>query len=201
MKLASLNKGGRDGTLVIVDKHLGHFVRAGETAPTLQRALDDWGNAAPALARVADDLEAGRRPDAEPFDENACASPLPRAYQFADASAYVNHIALVRKARGAEMPTDLWRDPLIYQAVSDRFHGPREDIAMASEDWGIDFEAETAVIVDDVPMGVAPDGAGPHIKLLMLVNDVSLRKLIPAELAKGFGFFQGKPTSAFPPWR
>jgi fumarylacetoacetate (FAA) hydrolase len=144
-------------------------------------------------------LEAGECADAEPFDQAACAAPLPRAYQFVDGSAYVNHVELVRKARGAELPESLWTDPLMYQGLPDAFLGLRDDIAVASEDWGIDFEAEVAVVVDDVPMGVVPECAGRHIKALMLVNDVSLRGLVPGELAKGFGFLHSKPASAFSP--
>ncbi|MFQ6017040.1 MAG: fumarylacetoacetate hydrolase family protein [Kiloniellaceae bacterium] len=199
MKLASLKNGGRDGTLAVVDKGLKRCVAVPAVAATLQGALEDWERAAPELARVAGALDARQRPDAEAFDAAACGSPLPRAYQFADGSAYVNHVALLRKARGAEMPASFWTDPLMYQGLSDGFLGPHDDIEVASEDWGIDFEAEVAVIVDDVPMGVAPDRAGRHIKLLMLVNDVSLRGLVPGELAKGFGFFQSKPASAFSP--
>ncbi len=198
MKLASL-PGGRDGVLVVVDRALTRCVRVPEIARHLQAALEAWPQAAPALARVAGALEAGERADAEPFDADACAAPLPRAYQFADGSAYVTHVELVRKARGAEMPESFWTDPLMYQGLSDHFLGPREPIVAADEAWGIDFEAEVAVIVDDVPMGLPPARAGAHIKLVTLVNDVSLRGLIPAELAKGFGFFHGKPASALAP--
>ncbi|HEY8351496.1 MAG TPA: fumarylacetoacetate hydrolase family protein, partial [Sphingomonadales bacterium] len=155
-------------------------------------------NVAPRLEQAAADLEAGKR-DSFPFDEAACAAPLPRAYQWADGSAYLWHVELVRKARGAEMPPSFLEDPLMYQGGSDSFIGPRDDVPLASEDWGIDLEAEVAVIVDDVPMGVTPEAALGHIKLIMLVNDVSLRNLIPAELAKGFGFFQAKPSSSFSP--
>ena len=199
MKLASLRQGGRDGTLVVVDRDLKGFVRATAFASTLQAAMDDWEQTAPRLQRIYLELEQGERQDREDFDHAACASPLPRAYQFADGSAYVNHVALVRKARGAEMPASFWTDPLMYQGLSDGFLGPLEDIALASEDWGIDFEAEVVVVVDDVPMGIPAEAAGRYIRLLMLVNDVSLRNLVPAELAKGFGFFQSKPASAFSP--
>ena len=195
MKLASL-KGGRDGRLVVVSNDLTRCVSAAAVAPTLQAALDDWANARPALEAIAKELEAG---GGDTFDQAACASPLPRAYQWADGSAYVNHVELVRKARGAEMPASFWTDPLMYQGGSDSFLGPREDIPMADEAWGIDFEAEVTVVTDDVPMGVSAADAVNHIQLIMLVNDVSLRNLIPGELGKGFGFFQSKPSSAFSP--
>jgi fumarylacetoacetate (FAA) hydrolase len=198
MKLASL-PGGRDGVLVVVDKTLSRCVRVPEIAGNLQNALENWDRTAPALARVAHALEAGERSDAEPFDADACAAPLPRAYQFADGSAYVTHVELVRKARGAEMPESFWTDPLMYQGLSDHFLGPREPILTADEAWGIDFEAEVAVIVDDVPMGISAARAGGHIKLVTLLNDVSLRGLIPVELGKGFGFFHSKPASALAP--
>lgn len=197
MKLASL-KGGRDGRLVVVSRDLSRAALVADIAATLQAALDDWAALAPKLQQAAHDLESGKR-DSFAFDEAACASPLPRAYQWADGSAYVNHVELVRKARGADMPQSFWTDPLMYQGGSDAFLGPRDDIVMASEDYGIDLEAEVAVITDDVPMAVTPAAAAGHIKLVMLVNDVSLRNLIPAELAKGFGFFQSKPSSAFSP--
>ena len=196
MKLASL-KNGRDGELVVVSNDLRRFLRASDIAPTLQAALDDWSNARPQLEALASELEAGQAGDA--FDETACASPLPRAYQWADGSAYVNHVELVRKARGAEMPESFWTDPLMYQGGSDSFLNPRDDIPAADEDWGIDLEGEIAVITDDVPMGVSAAEAGKHIQLILLVNDVSLRGLIPMELAKGFGFFQSKPSTAFSP--
>lgn len=199
MKLASLKDGGRDGTLVVVDSALKNCVRVPDIAGTLQAAIEEWELAAPALDQVAQALEAGNAARAEPFDPAACASPLPRAYQFADGSAYVTHVELVRKARGAEMPPSFWTDPLMYQGLSDSFLGPCEDIPLADEDWGLDFEAEVAVITDDVPMGVSREAAGRHIKLVTLVNDLSLRNLIPGEQAKGFGFFHGKPASAFSP--
>ncbi len=195
MKLASL-KTGRDGRLVVVSNDLTRCTSATDVAVTLQAALDDWDNARPALEAISQKLESG---GGEPFDQQACASPLPRAYQWADGSAYVNHVELVRKARGAEMPDTFWTDPLMYQGGSDSFIGPRDDIPMANEAWGIDFEAEVTVVTDDVPMGVSAADAVQHIKLIMLVNDVSLRGLIPAELGKGFGFFQSKPSSAFSP--
>ena len=195
MKLASI-KHGRDGSLVVVSRDLERYFPAEEIASTLQGALDDWQTARPALQAISDKVDAG---EGLPFDEAACASPLPRAYQWADGSAYVNHVELVRKARGAEMPATFWTDPLMYQGGSDAFLGPRDNIPVADEAWGIDFEAEIVVVTDDVPMGVAAKDALQHIQLIMLVNDVSLRNLIPGELAKGFGFFQSKPSSAFSP--
>jgi len=196
MKLATL-KGGRDGRLVVVSRDLTRYLDASGVAVTLQAALDDWTITRPQLELLAAKLEAGSGGDA--FDQSACSSPLPRAFQWADGSAYVNHVELVRKARGAEMPDSFWTDPLMYQGGSDSFLAPRDDIPMADEAWGIDFEAEVAVITDDVPMGVSAVDAGQHIQLIMLVNDVSLRGLIPGELGKGFGFFQSKPSSAFSP--
>ncbi len=198
MKLASL-KSGRDGALVVVSRDLTRCVSAGHIAPTLQHALDHWADASPRLMQVYDLLNEGAMAGEKPFDPKACASPLPRAYQWADGSAYVTHVELVRKARGAEMPPSFWTDPLMYQGGSDSFIGPCDPILAADEAWGIDFEAEVAVITDDVPMGTKAGAAERHIKLLMLVNDVSLRNLIPAELAKNFGFFQSKPASAFSP--
>ena len=199
MKLASL-KGGRDGRLVVVSSDLSRFLPVGGSSagdpPTLQAALDDWATARPVLEELSARVNAG---EGEAFDQADCASPLPRAYQWADGSAYVNHVELVRKARGAEMPATFWTDPLMYQGGSDSFIGPRENIPMADEAWGIDFEAEIVVVTDDVPMGVSAEDALDHIQLIMLVNDVSLRNLIPGELAKGFGFFQSKPSSAFSP--
>jgi fumarylacetoacetate (FAA) hydrolase len=197
MKLASL-KGGRDGRLVVVSSDLTRAAEAVPIAPTLQSALDRWPQVVPALADLAEGVEQGSVPTFR-FHERQCMSPLPRAYQWADGSAYVNHVELVRKARGAEMPASFWTDPLMYQGGSDAFLGPREPILMADEAWGIDFEAEVAVVVDDVPMGVDRGTALASIRLVMLVNDVSLRGLIPAELAKGFGFFQSKPSSTFSP--
>jgi fumarylacetoacetate (FAA) hydrolase len=199
MKLATLNNGKRDGALVVVSRDLSRAVRVPQLAATLQAALDEWAELAPKLTAVYQQLNDGACADAFPFDETACLSPLPRAYQWADGSAYVNHVELVRKARGAEMPESFWHDPLMYQGGSDSFLPPRGTIPMGSEEWGIDFESEIAVITDDVPMGTSPQAAVGHIKLLMLVNDVSLRNLIPGELAKGFGFFQSKPSSSFSP--
>lgn len=198
MKLASL-KGSRDGTLVVVSRDLQSSVAVPHIAATLQQAIDNWHDCAPRLMRVYELLNGGDAEGAKPFDANNCLSPLPRAYQWADGSAYVTHVELVRKARGAEMPPSFWTDPLMYQGGSDSFIGPTDPILAADEAWGIDFEAEVAVITDDVPMGTDVRHAERHIKLVMLVNDVSLRNLIPAELAKNFGFFQSKPASAFSP--
>jgi fumarylacetoacetate (FAA) hydrolase len=198
VKLASL-KHGRDGRLIVVSRDLTRAVAVPNIAATMQRALDDWRVVAPKLKAVAQALEAGRADGSFAFDPKACHSPLPRAYQWADGSAYVTHVELVRKARGAEMPPSFWTDPLMYQGGSDNFIGPTDDILAADEAWGIDFEAEVAVITDDVPMGTVADAALDHVKLVMLVNDVSLRNLIPNELAKNFGFFQSKPASAFSP--
>ncbi|MEX0708521.1 MAG: fumarylacetoacetate hydrolase family protein [Woeseia sp.] len=199
MKLASIKSGGRDGTLVVVSRDLKRAVPVPGIAATLQAALDDWDRVASELEAVATKLEAGRVDDEQAFDPATAASPLPRAYHWADGSAYVNHVELVRKARGAKMPDTFWEDPLVYQGGSDTFLGPRDDIPATSEDFGIDMEAETAIITDDVPMGCTAAEAAGHIKLVMLVNDVSLRNLIPGELAKGFGFYQSKPSSSFSP--
>ena len=198
MKLASL-KHGRDGKLVVVSRDLTRMTEAAAIAPTLQGALDDWNAALPRLRGLYESLNSGAV-EGSRFIEADCASPLPRAFQWADGSAYVNHVELVRRARGAEMPASFWTDPLMYQGGSDTFLDPHGDIVMPQiEGWGVDFEAEIAVITDDVPMAVSVEEAGGHIKLLMLVNDVSLRGLIPGELGKGFGFFQSKPSSAFSP--
>ena len=199
MKLATLDNGTRDGELVVVSRDLARCVTVPEIARTLQAALDAWQAAAPSLAAIADELDARRMPGAVPFDPAAAMAPLPRAYQWADGSAYVNHVELVRKARGAEMPESFWKDPLMYQGASDELLGAHDDIVCPSEDFGIDFEEEVAVVTDDVPMGTKRAGAGGHVRLLMLVNDVSLRNLIPAELAKGFGFFQSKPATGCSP--
>jgi fumarylacetoacetate (FAA) hydrolase len=199
MKLATLKDATRDGQLAVVSRDLKTAALADGIAPTLQRALDDWHFIAPQLENLYGELNSGRAFRTFDFDVMQCMAPLPRAYQWADGSAYVNHVELVRKARNAEMPASFWHDPLMYQGGSDDFTGPTDDIVLGSEEWGIDFEGEVAVITDDVPMGVSPADAATHIKLLMLVNDVSLRNLIPAELAKGFGFFQSKPASSFSP--
>lgn len=198
MKLASLKNGTRDGKLAVVSRDLTRYTEASFLVPTLQAALDNWQRIAPHLEALAESLEHGSVPS-ERFHEHDALSPLPRAYQWADGSAYVNHVELVRKARNAEMPATFWTEPLMYQGGSDSFLSPRDPIVMADETYGIDMEAEIAVIVDDVPMGATLDQARGAIRLIMLVNDVSLRGLIPAELAKGFGFFQSKPSSAFSP--
>jgi fumarylacetoacetate (FAA) hydrolase len=197
VKLASL-RSGRDGRLLVVSRDLARAVES-LSARTLQAALDDWEIIAPRLADEERMLNEGKAMDAFDFQPSLCASPLPRAYQWADGSAYVNHVELVRRARGAEMPASFWTDPLMYQGGSDSFLGPCDPIVMADEAWGIDLEAEVAVIVGDVPMGADRDVAAGAIRLVLLVNDVSLRNLIPGELAKGFGFFQSKPSSAFSP--
>ncbi|MEP2945480.1 MAG: fumarylacetoacetate hydrolase family protein [Lentilitoribacter sp.] len=198
MKLATLKNGTRDGVLVVVSKDLTQCSTVGHIAPTLQAALDNWQEIAPRLARVAEGMETGAQP-IQRFHESEAMSPLPRAYQWADGSAYVNHVELVRKARNAEMPPSFWTDPLMYQGGSDAFLSPRDAILVADEAYGIDMEGEVAVIVDDVAMGATPEDAAKAIRLIMLVNDVSLRGLIPAELGKGFGFFHSKPSSAFSP--
>jgi fumarylacetoacetate (FAA) hydrolase len=199
MKLASLDDGSRDGRLVVVSRDLARCTPAADAARTLQAALDDWERSRPLLEAIAAELHGASARHAEPFDPRRARSPLPRAYQWADGSAYVNHVELVRRARGATMPAEFWTDPLMYQGGSDSFVGPCDDIVAADEAWGIDFEGEVAVITGDVSMGVDPAAAAASIRLLMLVNDVSLRNLIPAELSKGFGFFQSKPASAFSP--
>src|SRR5436190_3499113 len=206
MKLATCRDGTRDGALAVVSRGLTRAVRA-ETAVaglrTLQQLLDDWQSTQLKVERIYAELNEavdGQRPapfEIVEFEESRCTAPLPRAYQWADGSAYVNHVELVRRARGAEMPASFWTEPLMYQGGSDAFLGPCEPIELADEAWGIDLEGEVAIITDDVPMGVTVEEAGEHICLLMLVNDISLRNLIPAELAKGFGFFHGKPSTAF----
>jgi len=198
VKLATLKNNTRDGQLVVVnDDHTG-YAPATAIAATLQQALDNWATTADALQQLSNDLNAGKHA-ALAFDEKNAHSPLPRAYQWADGSAYVNHVELVRKARGAEIPDSFWTDPLMYQGGSDTFLAPHDPIYIADDSWGIDMEGEVAVIVDDVPMGASETEAAAAIRLVMLVNDVSLRALIPAELGKGFGFFQSKPSSAFSP--
>ena len=198
MKLATLDNGTRDGRLVVVSRDLTRCTDATSIAPTLQAALDDWEHTAPKLEMLAESLSHDAVPS-ERFHEHDALSPLPRAYQWADGSAYVNHVELVRKARGAVLPDSFWTDPLMYQGGSDTFLAPRAPIRAADEAWGIDMEGEVAVVTDDVPMGAGAGQAKNAIRLVMLVNDVSLRGLIPAELAKGFGFFQSKPSSAFSP--
>ena len=199
MKLASLKEGGRDGTLIVVDRELKRGVRATNIAATLQRALEDWPNVAPRLQVLAEALRDDTAPGSFELDTTALAAPLPRAYQWADGSAYVVHVELVRKARGVEMPPSFWTDPLMYQGGSDSFVGCRDEIELGDEAWGIDFEGEIGVITDDVPMGISAEAARRHIKLVTILNDVSLRNVIVNELAKGFGFFHGKPATAFAP--
>lgn len=198
MKLATLRNGRRDGALHVIDRELARALPC-QAFPTLQAALDHWPEAAVILQRLADEMADGRLEGTVPFDPKHCLSPLPRAYQWADGSAYVNHVALVRKARGAEMPESFWQDPLMYQGGSDGFLAPTDPIPLRDPDWGCDFEAEIAIVTDDVAQGITPRDALSRIRLVMLVNDVSLRNLIPGELAKGFGFFQSKPASAFSP--
>ena len=198
MKLATKRNSSRDGQLVVVSKDLARYIEATDVASTLQAVLDDWDAMSPKLQSLSDKLNADTSMG-QAFDQSAVESPLPRAYQWADGSAYVNHVELVRKARGAEVPASFWTDPLMYQGGSDTFLGPRDAIKMPTTDWGIDMEGEIAVITGDVPFGATKEQAADSIRLLMLVNDVSLRALIPAELGKGFGFFQSKPSSAFSP--
>ncbi len=199
MKLGSLKAGGRDGTLIVVSRDLGRAVRAEGIAPTLQRALEDWSNLAPRLNALSEALNAGEAEGAFDLDLSVLASPLPRAYEFVDGSAYLPHVERVRRARGAEVPESFYVDPLMYQAVSAGFYGPRDPVRVPSEDYGIDLEAEVVIVTDDVPMAPTPEQAAGHIQLIGLVNDVSLRNLIPNELAKGFGFLQSKPRSALSP--
>lgn len=199
MKLGSLKEGGRDGTLIVVSRDLSRAARADGIAPTLQRALEDWSNVAPRLNALSEALNAGEAEGAFDLDMRLLASPLPRAYEFVDGSAYLPHVERVRRARGAEVPESFYTDPLMYQAVSAGFHGPRDPVRVPSEDYGIDLEAEVVIVTDDVPMAATPEQAAGHIQLIGLVNDVSLRNLIPNELAKGFGFLQSKPRSALSP--
>ena len=199
MKLGSLKEGGRDGTLVVVSRDLSRAVRATGIAPTLQRALEDWSNVAPRLNALSESLDAGDADGVFDLDMQVLAAPLPRAYEFVDGSAYLPHVERVRRARGAEVPESFYVDPLMYQAVSAGFYGPRDPVRVPSEDYGIDLEAEVVIVTDDVPMAVTAEQAASHIQLIGLVNDVSLRNLIPNELAKGFGFLQSKPRSALSP--
>ncbi len=199
MKLGSLKEGGRDGTLVVVSRDLTRAVRATGIATTLQQALEDWSNVAPRLNALSESLNQGDADGVFDLDHKALAAPLPRAYEFVDGSAYLPHVERVRRARNAEVPESFYTDPLMYQATSAGFHGPRDPVRVVSEDYGIDLEAEILVITDDVPMAVTPEQAAGHIQLIGLVNDVSLRNLIPPELAKGFGFLQSKPRSALSP--
>ena len=199
MKLGSLKEGGRDGTLIVVSRDLQQAVKATGIAATMQAALDDWSNTAPRLNALSDALNAGQAAGAFALDMSALAAPLPRAYEFVDGSAYLPHVERVRRARGAEVPESFYVDPLMYQATSAGFLGPRDAVVVPSEEYGIDLEAEVVVITDDVPMAVTAEQAAAHIQLVGLVNDVSLRNLIPGELAKGFGFLQSKPRSALSP--
>ncbi len=198
MKLATLRNGTRDGKLVVVKRDLSKVTDASAIAPTMQAALDDWDTVKPKLEALASKLEQNEVPS-QPYDVKALHCPLPRAYEWVDGSAYLNHVRLVRKARKADPPPTLETDPLVYQGGSGHFLGPTDDIVIRDEAWGCDFESEVAVIVGDVPMGVSVADAGKHVRLVLLVNDVSLRNLIPDELAKGFGFFQGKPATGFSP--
>jgi len=199
MKLGSLKEGGRDGTLIVVSRDLTRGVRATGIADTLQHALEDWSNIAPRLNALSAELNDGTAEGAFDLDMEALAAPLPRAYEFVDGSAYLPHVARVRRARGADVPESFYTDPLMYQGVSAGFYGPRDPVRVPSEDHGIDLEAEVVIVTDDVPMAVTPEQAAGHIQLIGLINDVSLRNLIPGELAKGFGFLQSKPRSALSP--
>ena len=199
MKLASLKNGTRDGSLVVVDRALATCVGVPQIAATMQQAIETWSASAPKLAAVYDQLNAGRIAEAAPFQPHLAESPLPRAYQFLDGSVYLSHMRKARKARGAEMPPNFETEPLMYQAVSDGFIGPVDDMPMPTDELGVDMEAEVAVVVDDVPMGTSAAQAGSHIKLVMLLNDYTLRSLTKTELPKGFGFMQAKPTSGFSP--
>ena len=199
MKLASLKEGGRDGTLIVANRDMSRAVKAPDIATTLQAALENWAETEPALIEVFNRLQAGNVEGAFGFDPKQVAAPLPRSYHWADGSAYVTHVELVRKARGAVLPESFYTDPLMYMGASDVFLGPCDDIPLESEDWGIDFESEVAIFTDDVPAGITPEQAKAHIKLISIINDVSLRNLIPAELAKQFGFYQSKPHTSFAP--
>lgn len=199
MKLASLKEGGRDGTLIVVNRELTQAVKVPQIAATLQQAIEQWASVRPALQAVSDALARGEAPQAFALDVNALASPFPRAFQFLDGSVYLHHMEKARKARGAEMPPNYKTEPLMYQGLSDRFIGPREPMLVGDESLGLDYEAELAVVVDDVPMGTPASEAAKHIQLLMLLNDYTLRTLTRTELPKGFGFMQAKPTSAFSP--
>lgn len=199
MKLASLKEGGRDGTLIVVNRDVTRAVKVADIANTMQIALDDWAEISPQLQAVYEQLQNDDIDKGFELDPKQLAAPLPRSYHWADGSAYVTHVELVRKARGVELPESFWTEPLMYMGASDAFIGPCDDILVEDESWGIDFESEVVVYTDDVPAGVCADGAREHIKLLALVNDVSLRNLIPAELAKQFGFYQSKPWTAFTP--
>jgi fumarylacetoacetate (FAA) hydrolase len=199
MKLATLKNGSRDGALIVVSRDLTHAVPAHHVCPNLREALERWDEVAARLRALSDRLNEGITVDAFAFDPSALESPLPRTFQWCDGSAYLHHAELVRKARNADMPAQLYTDPMLYQGASDSFIGPRDPILVADESWGIDLEAEVAIVTDDVPMGVTAEDAKRHIKLVMILNDLSLRNLMPAELAKGFGFLVSKPSTAFSP--
>jgi len=198
VKLATLRDGTRDGALIVVRRDGAVAVSAREIAPTLQAALDDWERAAPELGKLAALLEAGQVAG-EPVEARRLMAPLPRAYEWVDGSSYLNHVRLVRKARGAEPPPTLETDPLIYQGGSGDLLGPTDDIVLHDAAWGLDFESEVAVVLGDTPLGVTAADAARHVRLLVLVNDITLRNLVPSELAKGFGFFQSKPATALSP--
>ena len=200
MKLSTLKSNSRDGRVVLVDRDMKMAAAIADIGSTMQQLLDNWSAIEPALQERYESLNRGKLEGAEPFDVAKVAAPLPRAYQWCDGSAYLSHAELVRKARNAEMPDFLYQDPLMYQGASDTFIGATDDIEVADEAWGIDLEAEIVVITDDVPMGVGKDKAAGHIKLVSIVNDVSLRNLMPHELSKGFGFFHSKPSTAFAPF-
>ena len=199
MKLATIKNNTRDGQLVVVSKDLSKAVRVANIANTMQQALDNWAELSPKLEKVYQDLESGTIKDSFDFSSDMAMAPIPRSFHWADGSAYVTHVELVRKARNAELPESFWTDPLMYMGASDAFIGANDDIEIEKEEWGIDFESEVAVITDDVPAGISPENARKHIKLIALVNDVSLRNLIPGELGKQFGFYQSKPWTAFSP--
>ena len=199
MKLASLKEGGRDGTLIVVNRDMSRAVKVPDIATTLQVALENWAETETALIEIFNRLQAGNVDNTFDFDPKQVAAPLPRSYHWADGSAYVTHVELVRKARGAVLPESFYTDPLMYMGASDVFLGPCDDVPLESEDWGIDFESEVAIFTDDVPAGITPEQAKAHIKLITIINDVSLRNLIPAELAKQFGFYQSKPHTSFAP--
>ena len=199
MKLASLKSSGRDGALAVVDRHLSTCVRTPRIAPTMQQAIESWRTVAPELQAVYHELNSGKIADAEPFLPQSAESPFPRAYQFLDGSVYLSHMQKARKARGAEMPANFETEPLMYQGLSDSFIGPLDDMLLPTDELGVDFEAEIAIVVDDVPIGTSVEDAAGHIKLVMLLNDYTLRTLTKIELPKGFGFMQAKPTSGFSP--
>lgn len=199
MKLATIKNSTRDGQLVVVSKNLSKAVVVKDIARTMQEALDNWKEISPVLEKIYKELNSGSLTNTIDFDSSMTMAPIPRSYHWADGSAYVTHVELVRKARGAELPESFWTDPLMYMGASDAFIGAKDDILIEKEEWGIDFESEVVVITDDVPAGISPENARKHIKLIALVNDVSLRNLIPGELGKQFGFYQSKPWTSFTP--